>query len=146
MYTAIKNIHSFWAYAAIGLILIAAINALWGMSSRKSFTARDRKISLFGLIAAHIQFLFGIVLYFVSPIVKSAMEAGMGVAMKNSVLRLYLVEHPIINLVAIVLITIGWSRHKKTSVDKSKFSRIGWMYLIGLLLLLSRIPWSAWLG
>ncbi len=68
----------------------------------------------------------------------------MGAVMKDSTLRLYVVEHPLINIIALTLITIGWSRHKKTDDSTAKFKRIGWMYAIGLILLLSRIPWSAW--
>ena len=61
------------------------------------------------------------------------------------ILTLYLVEHPIVNLIALVLITMGWSMHKRQSLDAKKFSRIGIFYTIGLLLLLSRIPWNTWI-
>jgi hypothetical protein len=65
--------------------------------------------------------------------------------MKDPQARLYLVEHPFTNLLAIILITMGWSMHKRQSLDAKKFSRIGIFYFLGLLLLLSRIPWSTWL-
>ena len=71
-------------------------------------------------------------------------EVGMGEVMKNSDLRLYLIEHPLINLIAIILITVGWSKHKSATTDKAKFKSIWLMYLIGLILVLSRIPWNAW--
>ena len=69
---------------------------------------------------------------------------GMGV-MKNAEARLYLVEHPITNILAIILITMGWSMHKRQTLSTKKFLRIGLFYGIGLLLLLSRIPWNTWL-
>jgi hypothetical protein len=34
---------------------------------KKEFTAKNRKIALFALIAIHVQLLVGIILYFVSP-------------------------------------------------------------------------------
>jgi hypothetical protein len=34
--------------------------------SKKEFTAKNRKIALFALIAIHVQLLVGIILYFVS--------------------------------------------------------------------------------
>jgi hypothetical protein len=37
------------------------------MLSKKEFTAKNRKIALFALIAIHVQLLVGIILYFVSP-------------------------------------------------------------------------------
>jgi hypothetical protein len=36
------------------------------MLSKKEFTAKNRKIALFALIAIHVQLLVGIILYFVS--------------------------------------------------------------------------------
>jgi hypothetical protein len=54
------------------------------------------------------------------------------------------VEHPFINIVAIVLITIGWSKHKKVMGATAKFKKIAIFYGLGLLLILSRIPWGQW--
>ncbi|HLV50350.1 MAG TPA: hypothetical protein VKY44_00170 [Flavobacterium sp.] len=140
MYTGLQHAHSFIAYAALILLIVASINAMIGMSSNKQFKDSDRKIALFALIFTHIQLLVGIILYFVSPLVQS-----FSVAMKDSTLRLYALEHPLINLIAVVLITIGFSKHKKAATDKSKFKSIAIMYTIGTLLILSRIPWSNWL-
>ncbi len=144
MYNFIKEAHSGWAYLALILLLVAGINALMGFSSNKVFSAKDRKISLFGLIATHIQLLLAMFLYFLSPYYSTMKEIGMGEVMKNSDLRLYLIEHPLINLIAIILITIGWSKHKSAATDKAKFKSIWLMYLIALVLILSRIPWKAW--
>jgi len=144
MYNFIKEAHSGWAYLVLILLLVAVLNAIIGFSSNKAFTAKDRKISLFGLIATHIQLLLAMFLYFLSPYYNTMKEVGMGEVMKNSDLRLYLIEHPLINLIAIVLITVGWSKHKSATTDKSKFKSIWLMYLIGLVLILSRIPWNAW--
>lgn len=59
--------------------------------------------------------------------------------------RLLALEHPLVNLLAITAITIGWSRHKRAA-DESKFKAISIFYSAGLILLLSRIPWSLWLA
>lgn len=144
MYNFIKEAHSGWAYLVLLLLLIAGINALIGFSSNKTFTAKDRKISLFGLIATHVQLLLAMFLYFLSPYYNTMKEIGMGEVMKNSDLRLYIIEHPLINLIAIILVTVGWSKHKSATTDKAKFKSIWLMYLIALVLILSRIPWKAW--
>ncbi len=65
--------------------------------------------------------------------------------MKDSAIRLTSLEHPLINIIAIVLITIGWSKHKKVA-NNLKFQKIMIFCGLGLLLILSRIPWSLWLG
>src|SRR5690554_921286 len=84
MYTGLQHAHSFIAYAALILLIVASINAMIGMSSNKQFKDSDRKIALFALIFTHVQLLVGIILYFVSPLVQS-----FSVAMKDSTLRLY---------------------------------------------------------
>ena len=139
MYTIIQKIHSGWAYLALLLLLITVINALIGIFSKKEFTSKDRKIALFGLIAAHIQLVFGLIVYFVSPLGFAAFGQ-----MSDKMLRLTSLEHPAINIVAIVLITIGWSKHKKTTESLTKFKSIAVFYGLGLVLILSRIPWSLW--
>ena len=72
MYHFIQKLHSGWAYLALLLLLVAVVNALIGFSSKKEFTAKDRKIGLFALIGTHTQLLIGIILYFVSPLGKAA--------------------------------------------------------------------------
>jgi hypothetical protein len=144
MYDSILGLHSYWAFATLALLLLAALNALMGTSAKRAFTAKDRKISLIALIFSHIQLLLGIILLFVSPKMEAAKGLGMGGVMKNADLRLFIVEHPLTNLIALTLITIGWSRHKKLAEDSAKFKSIGVMYLLGLILLLIRIPWNQW--
>lgn len=138
--TIIKQAHSGIAYLALIFLLIAIINAFAGLSGKKPFTEKDKKIGLFALIFCHIQLLLGIILYFTSPMVQS-----FSVAMKDSTLRLYALEHPLINVIAIAIITIGWSKHKKAEGDQAKFKKFAIFYTIGLVLILSRLPWKMWL-
>ncbi len=144
MYNILKTVHSYWAFFVLTILFIAILNALIRIISKKSFNSTDLRISLFGLIFSHIQLLIGLILYFISPWFDQWSSLGMGV-MKNNESRLYLVEHPITNILAIFFITIGWSLHKKQSESSKKFLRISLFYGFGYLLLLSRIPWSKWL-
>ena len=144
MYSILKTVHSYWAFLVFIILFIAILNALIKIISKKSFNSTDLRISLFGLIFSHIQLLIGLILYFISPWFDQWSSLGMGV-MKNNESRLYLVEHPITNILAIFLITIGWSLHKKQSGSSKKFLRISLFYGFGYILLLSRIPWSKWL-
>src|SRR5690606_5938080 len=143
MYTGLLHAHSYIAYLALILLVVASLNAIIGMTSNKEFKDGDRKLSLFALIFTHTQFLIGLILYFNSPNVK-IFDLPMGEIMKDSNLRLYAVEHPLINIIAIILITIGWSKHKKAATSQAKFKSIAIMYALGTILVLSRIPWSNW--
>jgi len=139
-------IHSYWAYLAVLLLIIAVINALISLTQNKEFKAKDLRISLFTLIVMHIQLLIGLGWYFMSPAYKVLKESGMGETMKDSASRLLAVEHPLMMIIAIVFITIGWSKHKKQNTDKSKFKTIAVFYGLALLFVLSRIPWQQWLN
>jgi hypothetical protein len=145
MYDIIKNVHSYWAYLVLLVLVIAVVNSLIKTFGDKEYTAKDFRISLFALIVSHIQLLIGLLLYFVSPRFDLWSELG-GEVMKNSIARLYLVEHPLVNIIAVVLITMGYSKHKKKLTSKAKLKPLAIFYTIALLLLLSRIPWSDWLS
>ena len=139
MYEFIQKFHSGWAYLAVLVLVVAVINSFVGLFSKKEFIAKDRKISLFGLVAIHTQLLIGLVLYFVSG--RGFDSLGQ---MSNSELRLTSLEHPLINLIGITLITIGWMKHKKLNTSESKFKTFSIYYGLGLALILSRIPWGLW--
>jgi len=139
MYAILQKIHCVWSYIALLVLVLSVVNALIGMFSKKEFTPKDRKIALFGLIGIHIQLLVGIILYFVSPLGLASLGQ-----MSDKALRLTSLEHPLINLIAIALITIGWSKHKKLTTGESKFKTFSIFYGLGLVLILSRIPWSLW--
>lgn len=136
--------HSGWAYIALIMLVIATINALIGLSSKNPFTAKDFRISLFALIAVHVQFVVGLILYFTSPNGLDKIKA-LGMGGMSAMDRLLAVEHPVLNLIAIILITVGWSKHKK-SPDSSKFKTIAIFYGIAFLLLILRLPWQNWLA
>lgn len=146
MYNTVKIMHSYWAYLVLIVLILAVVNALYKTFSGKEYEAKDFRISLFTLIVSHLQLLMGVLLYFVSPRLDLFGELGMGGVMKDAISRLYLVEHPLINIIAVVLITIGYSKHKKKLTSQSKLKMIAIFYTIALALFLSRIPWSAWLN
>ncbi|MCH2490030.1 MAG: hypothetical protein MK211_07760 [Flavobacteriales bacterium] len=145
MYEVIQIIHSYWAYLVLFIVVIATINAIAGYSGNKEYGPKDFRLALFALIVTHIQFLIGLVLYFVSPFgLQNITNNGMGEIMKDSLMRLYAVEHPLIMIITVIVITIGYSKHKKKLVSKPKFKMLAIFYTIALVLMLSRIPWTQW--
>jgi cbb3-type cytochrome oxidase subunit 3 len=57
-YDILRHFHKGWAYLALLLLVIAVVTAIVGFTSKKEFTAKDRKIALFALIATpHFRFL-----------------------------------------------------------------------------------------
>lgn len=146
MYLLLKNVYYMWASLVLVVLIIAIINAIAGKITGKVFESRDLRVSLFGLILLHIQFLIGLILYFISPWFDQWSKLGMRGVIIDAQTRLYLVEYPFTNILAIVLITIGWSLQKYQSNPGKKFLRIALFYGFGLLLLLSRVPWDTLLS
>lgn len=142
----IKMLHSGWAYITLIILVFAVVNALIGLTSKKEFQDRDLRISLFTLIVAHLQLIIGFIAYFLSTQFAYVLDNGMGAAMKEPEIRLFVIEHPLMMILAIVLITMGFSKHKKQTTDNGKFKTIALYYGIALLFVLSRIPWSQWLS
>lgn len=137
LYNALKHAHSGWRWVVLILLLYAIYNA---MSKKNSgnYSEGDRKLNMFTMVAAHLQLTFGLVLYFISPLVAvfwSTMD------MKNSMLRHVGLEHLIGMLLALVLITIGHAKSKRLTDANAKHKKIFTMYLIGLIIILASIPW-----
>ena len=144
MYTGLQHTHSGLAYLALLALVLVIIWALVGALSGRDFQEKDRKIALIAFILCHIQLLVGLILYFVSPLGYSLLAGGG--AMADATARLTALEHPLINILAIVLVSIGFIRAKKLESSTAKFRSIYMMYAVGLVLILSRIPWANWLG
>ena len=144
MYIGLKHLHSFLPYLLLTVLLFAFVKSVIAYRGNHPHTEGHRKNGLILLILAHTQFLIGGILYFVSPMSTSGLN-DLGAAMKDSTLRLYTLEHPLMMILAIVLITMAYSKSKKDISNQLKHKVKSIYYGVALLLILSRIPWSAWL-
>jgi uncharacterized membrane protein len=96
-------------------------------------------LNLFGLIFAHIQLLVGLILYFYSPFVKLT---EMAATMKDASLRYWTVEHLVMMIFAVVLITVGHSKSKKATDAVQKHRTVAIFYGLALLVILVAIVQS----
>jgi len=141
-YTIVRSSHSYLRWAVLILAIAVVVQALIGVTQKKAFTATDARSGLFFMISADIQLLLGLLLYFwLSPVGFKAFETGQ--AMKVAELRYFAVEHIAVMLIAWVLIHVGRSRAKKARTDLAKHKTSLIFYGIALLLILSRVPWTA---
>jgi hypothetical protein len=137
MYKGLLDLHSALRWIAIILMIATIVDSLVRMY--RPFKDNERKLALFTLISLHTQLIIGLLLYFVSPVIAAAFEAGH--IMKNPVGRFYLVEHLLGMLLAITLVTIGYSKAKKQSEHWSKHKIIFFYYLFAFIIILISIPW-----
>ncbi|HAH50903.1 MAG TPA: cytochrome B [Balneola sp.] len=136
MYNILVHLHSVNRWIVLLLIVLALIKSFSGWFGKKDFTDADKKSALFALIFTHIQLILGLALFFISPLV--SFEEG---ALKSEIFRFYTVEHFTMMIIAIALITIGFSLSKRAQESITKFKRVAVFYLLGLIIILSSIPW-----
>lgn len=141
MYGTVKFLHSYWAYLVLLIVVLATVNSIIGMLTKKEFGAKDFRIALFALIVTHIQLLIGLTMYFMSPMYKNMKEFGVNKLNKELAL-----EHPLLMVIAITLLTIGYSKHKNKRTSSAKFKTLAIPYALALVAMLAMIPWKAWLG
>lgn len=136
MYSFLLEAHSGLRYVVMLLLIVAIILSLAGWFGNKTFTAGNKRVNLFTLISTHIQFVLGLILYFVSPYVKTG---DMGTAMKDATLRYWTVEHILMMLIAVVLITVGYSKSKKLLSDVAKHKTVAIFYSLAFIIVIVAI-------
>ncbi|HRW75252.1 MAG TPA: cytochrome B [Saprospiraceae bacterium] len=136
MYDFLVHFHSGWRWVFLVLLVLALLNNLVKWRQNATQTAADQKWNLYAMSAAHLQLIVGFILYFISPKVQFGSES-----MSDPVLRFFLVEHLITMLVAVALITVGYSRGKRGENETARFRLAFWFYLGGLIFVLAGIPW-----
>lgn len=134
-YNILQHAHSGLRWLVLISIILAIVAALtqWNRASQNGKQLRFASIAL---RITHLQLLVGLVIYFISPKVQFA-----GDIMGNAVTRFYTVEHLLMMIIAIALITVGYSRAKRLTSTSGKAKTVFWFYLIGLVIMLASIPW-----
>ncbi|HEX2628321.1 MAG TPA: hypothetical protein VHM26_04900 [Chitinophagaceae bacterium] len=96
-----------------------------------------RKTSLWLLICTHLTFVVGLYLLIAGKKygLINGIPEGISV-MKNDYYRFFIVEHPAMMLVAVVLITIARKKAKLLN-----YKATTWLLFIALLFILAAIPW-----
>ena len=134
MYSGLVHAHSGLRWIALLLLVAAVVVAIGKWQGRSGYTNGNRQLYLFTLIAVHTQLVLGLILLFISPKVNFSM-------LSEKLYRFYSVEHTAGMLIAITLITIGYSRSKRAADATTKQRLVGIFYGIGLVLILASIPW-----
>ena len=140
MYTTLLSLHSVFRWLLVIGVIYTLYRAYTGISGNKTFSSADAQTRKYTVIAAHIQLLIGLALYFLSPLTKYFMS-NFSTAVKVREMRFYGMEHSIVMLLAIILITIGSAVSKKKDNDRAKFKALAIWFTIALILLLLMIPW-----
>lgn len=137
MSTGLLHLHSSLRYVILAMLIISIIVAFGGTNGKKAFTEGNRKLFLFTMIFTHIQLLIGLLLYVINKKYEVFTEGLMSVPEA----RFYGLEHLLMMLIALTLITIGHSKSKKATEAAAKFKKIAIFYTIALIIIFVAIPW-----
>ena len=137
MTALIENLHYNWTILLILTLLINVLNSIFGRISGKKFSSLDLRICLFGLIFSYFHLLISLSLYFISSYFDQWFENGFSVIVTNNSLRNNLVIDPLINILAICCVNLGWNLKKIHLKSSKKFLRVAVFYGLGLILFIS---------
>jgi hypothetical protein len=140
MNESLVHLHSGLRWILLLALVYAIFNAWTKAKEGKTYGSKDKLLNVAAMALLHTQFLIGLVVYFTSPVIKAGFN-NFGAAMKDSTMRFFLMEHLVLMLAAVVLITIGHKKAKMAEDPKKKHRRIFIFYLITLLIILIAIPW-----
>jgi hypothetical protein len=140
MYNFLLILHSIVRWLVVIAALAAAGKAFAGWFGKGTWSRLDDRLGLFFTMAMDIQVLIGLVLYFVSPLIRTALT-DLGAAFANPTLLFFSFFHWILILVAVALAHIGRTRSRKAAGDPAKFRTAAIFYGLSILIVLVAIPW-----
>jgi hypothetical protein len=141
MYSTLLSLHSLFRWLVVASLLIAISKSIIGLFTKNEFTPLDNSIRHWTATIAHIQFAIGVTLYFVSPIIDYFLH-NYSEAVHVREIRFFGMEHSVMMLTAITLITVGSIKAKRKKTDSDKFKSMTIWFLLAFLIILLMIPWS----
>ena len=141
MYQSALWLHSHLRWAVLLAGLVAWFRAIGAKTAKRPWTPKDELWGLLLTIAADLQLLVGLVLYFVlSPITKMGMQ-NLAAAMRIPTARFFTVEHVLGMLIAIALIHVGRVKIRKAT-DPARKHRLAIIFFgIAVVLVIISTPW-----
>ncbi len=142
----IKFLHTYWAVVVLLMFVITLFTFFRAFMTKKVFSyQKDFRIATFMLIVFYIQIVLGLINYFTSTYFAGLQEGKFGAYMKVAHDRQMVMEHPVMMLLALLLMHYGYNRMKKGMSSPKKYMSILIFYGIAFVMVLIRIPWKTWL-
>ncbi|MFP5041801.1 hypothetical protein [Parasediminibacterium sp. JCM 36343] len=139
----ILGLHSLlrWAMVIFLIVNIVRVN----VEADQHFDELDKKWSLRLLITTHLNLVAALILYFfgengIQIVIREKYQ--MKDVMETGWLRFWIIEHPLMMLICIALITVSHSFSKKMDLAPAKKHRImSILYILALVIILAAAPW-----
>ena len=140
MYTVLLFVHSLLRWAVVAGMVYAVFRAWHGWLGKRAFSAADDLTRHTVATLAHLQLAAGIWLYFVSPIISYFLH-DYADARHNRAVRFFGMEHSVVMLLSILLLTAGSVITKRKTNDAEKFKTMAIWFSVALVVILLMVPW-----
>ncbi len=129
METGLLHLHSILRWIILILLLVCLLQAM-------SKSTAVRKTSLWLLISAHLMLIVGLYQLIAGRFgIMKGLPAGVEL-MKDKFYRFFWIEHPILMILAIIIITVARGKAKNLN-----YKTVTWLLIIALLAILVAVPW-----
>jgi hypothetical protein len=141
MYSLTLATHNIVRWLVLAAGIWAVVRCWMGWRARAVWGEKDAGAVKLFVNALSLQFVVGVVLYAVSPLIRGGL-ADMGAAMRTPSVRYFVVEHVFVMIAAIALGHIGAARIRKAGSDSARFQTATiWMGL-ALAAVAGFVPWD----
>jgi hypothetical protein len=141
MYSVLLATHNVVRWLVLAVGLYALVRVWRGWMTRAVWTDREAGLLKSFPAVASLQFVLGIVLYILSPLVRQGW-GDFGAAMRDATVRKFVVEHPIMMIAFVALVHIGAARVRKATSDSGRFQTATIFWGIAFLVVLGFMPWN----
>ena len=140
LYTTVLTLHNMLRWVVVFIVAWALLRAWSGWLGRRPWTKLDRQAGTFFGVSLDVQFLLGLILAIVSPIMQAAYR-DLGAASAQAELRFFLMEHMPVMIGAVILAHIGSMAARKGADDTAKHRRAAIWFTLAALAIVLAIPW-----
>jgi hypothetical protein len=141
MYNILLPLHSLFRWLVVASLLYAIYRAYKGLFTNKLFSPFDNAVRHNTATIAHIQLVIGVWLYLISPIIHYFLH-NYKEAVHQREIRFFGMEHNIMMLAAIIIISIGSGSARRKTTDRDKFKTMAIWFSIAFIIILVAVPWK----
>ena len=142
MYPYVLGLHNIVRWLVLGAGILAVTLVWRGWLGRRQWTPAEARATRAFVGLLDLQFLVGLSLFAVfSPLTREAFR-DVGAAMRDAPVRYFLIEHPLIMLIAIGAAHFGAVQVRRATTDTERFQRASIWLGLSVAALAGFVPWA----